>query len=500
MSIISKLRQDCQVKIGLYSVGLHTYWEQFEELKECLDSYNSFLEKKLSAYGAVTNYGFVDDADKGKSAGEYFNTHNVDIIFMHAATYFTSDYVLPVHQICKAPVIVLNLQPTAEMDYEATGTDRWLAQCVACSLPEVSNAFNRADIPFWVASGLLGLDYTPSFAKADENTAQRQEAIAVWEEIKQWCMAAKVKQTLQNSSFGFLGGYYSGMLDMYSDFTMLQAQTGIHIKVLEMCDLNELLEKVTDNEIIDKQEQVKAFFNISDDSPSDPIAKKPTQEQIDWSCRVAEAQEKLVKKYKLDALAYYYHGKSGNEYERLQSGFIVGHSLLTAAGIPCAGEGDIKTAVAMKICDTLNVGGSFCEIVAADFNRKTMIIGHDGPFHIAIANEKPVLRGMSVYHGKRGNGISVEAKVKQGPVTTLGLTQTIDGKLKLNISEGEAINAPVLLNGNTSTHVRFKKSPQDYMNDWFKQAPTHHWALSVGHNAGLFIKVAELLNIAYAVF
>ncbi len=500
MSIISNITTKHQARIGLYSAGLEAYWSQFEGLRECLEAYNRFIAKRLETFGEVINFGILDSEEKGRTAGEYFNQNNVDIVFLHAATYFTSSCVLPVHQICKAPVVVLNLQPTAEMHYAATGTDRWLAQCVACSLPETSNAFNRAGIAFRAVNGLLGLDFTPDFAKADENTSQRSEAIAAWQEIKEWCMAAEVKRTLQRSKFGFLGDYYSGMLDMYSDFTMLQSQTGIQVDVLEMCDLNECFEKINTEQIEEKRELIEKFFTVSEDSPSDPIAKKPTEEQLQWSCRVAAAQEMMVRERKLDAIAYYYHGQNGNKYEQLQSGFIVGHSLLTASGVPCSGEGDIKTALAMKICDILGKGGSFCEIVAADFNRNTMIIGHDGPFHVAISDKKPILRGLGIYHGKRGSGVSVEAKVKQGAVTTLGVTQTIDGRLKLNISEGTAIDAPILMNGNTSTHIRFSKPPAQYMDSWFAEAPTHHCALSVGHNASLFIKVAKLLEIPYAVF
>lgn len=91
----------------------------------------------------------------------------------------------------------------------------------------------------------------------------------------------------------------------------------------------------------------------------------------------------------------------------------------------------MKTAIAMKICDTLGIGGSYCEIVASDFTDQTIIMGHDGPFHIGIADRRPILRGLGLYHGKWGSGISVEAKVKSGPITNLGITQTIDGKLKL---------------------------------------------------------------------
>ena len=497
---MKKLKEIKKARIGLYSAGLQAYWSQFDGLYDCLMGYNSFISKKLSQYGEVYNFGMVDTDEKGKEAGEYFNAKNVDIIFSHAATYYTSACLLPIHQVSKASVIILNLQPAPEMAYDKTGTDRWLAQCVGCPIPEISNAFNRAGIPFRVVNGLLGLKETPSFALADEVTFNRPEAKKAWKEIEEWCGAATVKRTLNHARFGFLGGYYSGMLDMYSDFTMLQAQTGIHIEILEMCDLEKYLQKVTDMEVAEKLSQIKQFFEIASDSPSDSIARKPTDEQLNWSAKVAVAQEKMVLEQNLDSLSYYYHGQNNNYYEQIQSGFIVGHSLLTAQGIACSGEGDIKTALAMKISDILGKGGSFCEIVAADFNRDTIILGHDGPFHFAISKGKPVLRGMGVYHGKKGSGISVEAKVISGDVTTLGVTQTRDGRLKFNISEGEAIDAPILMNGNTSTHIRFQEKPAEYMDKWFTHAPTHHLALSVGKNASLFIKVAELLDIPYATF
>lgn len=499
MSNLKKIKEPKRARIGFYSAGLCTYWEQFEGLYNCLIGYNKFIEKKLSQWGEVYNFGMVDTEEKGRTAGEFFNKSNVDIVFSHAATYYTSACVLPVHQINKAPVVILNLQPTPEMAYEITGTDRWLAQCVGCSVPEISNAFNRAGIPFRVVNGLLGLYETPTFAKADEVTEKRPEAMKAWKEIEEWCVAASVQRTLKWSRFGFLGGYYSGMLDMYSDFTMLQAQTGMDVEILEMSDLDYYLKSVTEKEVQQKLQQIQDFFEISGDSPSDPIARKPSQDQLNWSARVASAQEKMVRDRNLDSVSYYYHGRD-DYFETVQSGFIVGFSLLNARGIACAGEGDIKTALAMKIADICGTGGSFCEIVAADFNRDTMILGHDGPFHFAISKGKPILRGMGIYHGKRGSGVSVEAKVQSGKVTTLGVTQTRDGHLKFNISEGEAVDAPILLNGNTSTHIKFVQKPAEYMDHWFAEAPTHHLALSVGHNSGLFIKIAKLMNIPYAVY
>jgi L-arabinose isomerase len=476
-----------KARVGIYSVGLRAYWDQFPGLKERLIEYGQFISRKVSAWAEVFYYGMVDTETEGRRAGEWFNERSVDLVLCHSATYSTSSTVLPVHQICKAPVVFLNLQPTERINYEKTTTGEWLAHCVACPVPEFANAFNRAGLKFRVVNGLLGLDYTPAVSLTNEITHERKEAVRAWKEIEEWVRAASVPRTLRHSRFGFLGNTYSGMLDMYSDFTMIQAQTGLHVEILEMCDLDRMLKSVTEQDVKEKLAQVHEMFEISGDSPSDPIARKPTPEQMEWSCRVAAAQEKLVREYDLDALTYYYHGAPGGEYEKLQGGFIVGHSLLTARGIPCAGEGDLKTAVAMKICDILGTGGSYSEIVVVDYVDETILLGHDGPFHIAISEGKPILRGMGLYHGKQGTGVSVEAKVKTGPVTTLNVTQTGDGKLKLIISEGESTNGPIMKIGNTQTPVKFREHPDDYMKRWFAEA----------HNASLFEKVGELMDIHY---
>ncbi|MEY8733032.1 hypothetical protein AB9M92_12425 [Peribacillus frigoritolerans] len=493
-SLIKPIRKP---RIGLYSVGLKAYWDQFPSLHERLIEYGQFIEKRMSEWGEIYNYGLVDTEGEGRRAGEWFNEKTIDLVFCHAATYSLSSTVLPIHQICKSPVIFLNLQPTDRMNYDQSTTGEWLAQCGACPIPEFSNLFDRARIPFRVINGLLGLDYTPAISLSNEVTHKRKEAIRAWKEIEEWIRASSVRCTLQHSRFGFLGNTYSGMLDMYSDFTMIQAQTGMHIELLEMCDLDRLVKDVTAKEIRTKLEEVQGMFRISKDSPYDFIAKKPTDEQMEWSCKVAVAQEKLVFEYDLDALTYYYHGASGGEYEKLQGGFIVGHSLLTARGIPCSGEGDLKTAVAMKICDILDTGGSFSEIVVVDYIDETILLGHDGPFHIAISEGKPILRGMGLFHGKQGTGVSVEAKVKTGNITTLNLTQTGEGNLKLIISEAESTDGPIMKIGNTQTPVKFSKHPDDYMTQWFEEAPTHHCAISIGHNASLFQKVGELMKIKH---
>ncbi len=497
---LSVIKKAPRARIGLYCVGLHAYWPQFKGLRERVIEYCDFVEKKIADEAEVFNYGLVDTPDEARKAGEWFNEKNVDLVFCHATTYVSSDCVIPVHQICKAPCVILNLQPSMRVNYKETSTGEWLAHCGACPVPEISNAFNRSGIPFNCINGLLGLDYTPDISVTDEVTFERPEAIAAWKSIMQYVHAAGVKRMLTNARIGFLGNTFNGMLDMYSDLTMIQGQLGLHMEIIEMSDLYQYFLQVTDEEIEEKKKLIYEFFTISGDSAADPIAKEPTEEQIEWSAKVAVAQEKMVRAYNLDGLTYYYHGAGDDIFEKIQGGFIVGHSLLTAAGIPCAGEGDVKTNIAMKICDYLGLGGSYCEIVTTDYIAGTILLGHDGPFHVKISSEKPILRGMGLYHGKRGTGVSVEAKVKNGPITMLGVTQTRDGKLKFNISEGIATANEIMQIGNTQTHVKFSVDPDTYFDRWFKESPTHHCAMSIGHNAELFVKVAEMLNVPYAVF
>lgn len=492
-----KIMKTRKPRIGIYSMGLAAYWPQFRGLHDRMLCYGGFIASRVREMDAdVFYYGLVDSPEEGRKCGAFFNEKNVDLILAHSATYVTSASVLPVHQICHAETVVLNLQPTARLNYAETTTGDWLANCGACPVPELANAFQRAGIAYHAVNGLLGMQKNSTGAISDENTAQRPEAVRAWKEIGEWVDAARVKAGLSGCRFGFLGNNYSGMLDLYSDYTMLTAQAGVQIDLIEMCDLDRCLKEVTDAEVQEKRREIGEFFIVPEAASADPRAQKPTEEQLNWSAKVAAAQERMVKEFSLDGLAYYYHGAPGNDYETLQSGFIVGHSLLTAKGIPCAGEGDLKTLLAMKICDILGKGGSFCEIVVTDYEDGTILLGHDGPFHLAIANGKPYIRGLGVYHGKQGSGISVEAKVRKGDITNLNCTQLADGKLKFIITEAEATDGEIMTIGNTQTHVKFSVDPDTYMDRWFAEAPTHHFAMSVGHNASLLSKCAQLLHIS----
>jgi len=482
------MRQKEKPVVGVFGIGLAAYWPQFPRLRERLENYQRKVERRIESWATVVSGGLVDDAERAAQAGESFRRAGVDLIFCYVGTYATSSQVLPAVQRPRAPVVVLSLQARAALDYPRTDTAEWLANCSACCVPEISCAFARASVDFHLVTGML-----------EPEPDVREPSDSAWKQIREWCEAAGVARNLRQSRLGFLGHIYPGMLDLYTDFTRHHAELGTHIEVLEMCDLDERVEAATKAEIRGEEEEVRQVFDFAEDSPSDPLARKPAPEALDWSCRVAVGLNKLVEDYHLDGLAYYYRGLAGNRYERLAAGMIVGCSLLTARGVPCSGEGDLKNCQAMKILDLLGAGGSFTEIYALDFREGFVLMGHDGPFHLDIAEGRPILRGMELFHGKRGYGVSVEASVRRGPITILGLTETREGRLKALVAEGESLPGERLKIGNTNSRLRFRLPPAEFLNAWCAQGPTHHCALGIGHLRGPIEKAAALLGLELAV-
>jgi L-arabinose isomerase len=283
-----------------------------------------------------------------------------------------------------------------------------------------------------------------------------------------------------------MGHYYGGMLDIYSDLTQHSAYFGGHVELVEVEDLVTLRHDVSDKLVATRVREFRESMDVQEDCAPG---------ELERAARTSIALDRLVDNHRLGSLAYYYTGSGNAENEDTISSIILGTSLLTARGIPVAGEYEIKNVQAMKIMDSFGAGGSFTEYYAVDYNDDVILMGHDGPGHIAIAEGKTKVRPLSVYHGKVGRGLSVEMSVKLGPVTLLSVVQTVDGKLQLLVAEGESVPGPILEIGNTNSRYRFSIGARSFMNEWNAHGPAHHCAVGVGHIASKLKKFGLLLNM-----
>jgi L-arabinose isomerase len=465
------------LKIGLFGIGLDAYWDQFAGLKPRLEGYLQEIHDLLAAFHPqIIDAGLVDSADKAFAAGSLFRRSEVDLIFLYVSTYALSSTVLPVVRHAKAPVIVLNLVPEASIDYDSFNamTDRkrmtgeWLAFCSPCPVPEIANVFRRVGIWFHSITGIL-----------------RNDPLVV-REIGEWVEAAKVRHAMAFNRLGCMGHYYSGMLDIYTDLTQQYAAFGGHIELLEVEELAVRRRKVSPAEM---EQRVRLFYDVFEIQPDCDDA------DLKASAMTSVALDRLVADYGLGSLAYYYKGTGNPDNEEAISSIILGNSLLTARGIPVAGEYEIKNAQAMKIMDCLGAGGSFTEYYAMDYKDDVVLMGHDGPGHIAIAEGKTKVQPLRVYHGKVGSGLSVEMTVRNGPVTLLSVVERSGGGLFLLVAEGESVPGPILQIGNTNSRYRFPMGAREFVNRWNSHGPAHHCAVGVGHVASVIGKLGALLGM-----
>lgn len=464
-----------KTKIGLFGIGLETYWSQFDGLLEKLNTYQNTIKSKLEKCNIeVIDVGMVDSPVKAQTAADILRKNDVELVFLYVSTYALSSTVLPIARKMNVPIVVLNLQPASSLDYKSFNalsdrgkmTGKWLENCQACSIPEIANVFNRAGIKNNIVTGYL-------------------EDPLAWSEIEDWVDAAKVSLSIRTNRLGILGHYYNGMLDVYTDLTRFSAVFGTHVELLEMCELKKYRDEVTLDELKAKMAEFSNTFDVVEECE---------MTEIERAALTSVAMDKLVYKHNLGSIAYYYEGESDNDYENISTSVIAGNTLLTGKNIPIAGECEVKNAQAMKIMAEFGAGGSFSEFYLMDFDDDIIMLGHDGPAHFAMAEGLVKLVPLPVYHGKPGKGLSIQMSVKHGPVTLLSVVEGKDGFFLL-VAEGESVDGPVLEIGNTNSRYRFSIGARNFMNNWCLQGPAHHCAIGIGHLSNKIDKLGILLNV-----
>ena len=473
-------RKPLTAEIAVISVGLNTYWKQFPGLLDEMKRKTGILLEKLGKHQVrVTDFGMIDNAVKAYETLPAIKAADPDVLLVDMVTYATSVTFAPIIREMNCPVVLLALQLLSAMDYANGTTYIQLCNDDLCSVPEFTGVAIRMGKP--VADVIIGML---------ENDAEADRRIG------QWCRIAHVRHDLRRARLGLMGHVLDTMLDMQTDPAAVTAAFGAHAVPCEADEIMAEYQTLADDdpEVGTMSGRILEFFDTPDPG-ADSITEKLTAADLLTASRVGVALERFIAKKKLDGFAYYYEAQPESEMRKLVTNFIVGNSLLTGAGFPMCGEFDIKTCIAMLIMDRLEIGGSFAEFHPIDFGRDTVLVGHDGPHHVNIADRKPVLRSLKKYHGKPGSGAGVEFNIKTGPITLLSIGVNAEGKFKFVIAEGESLPGPIPPTGNTNTHGKFQPDVRTFLQKWCMAGPTHHFALGVGHHAEELKKIADSFQL-----
>ena len=471
-------RKPLTANVGVVSVGLDTYWKQCPGLYEDMLKKTAVFENRIAAHQVkVSSFGISDNPEKAASLIPAMKAADLDLLFVDMVTYATSSTFAPFVRELNCPIVLVALQPDSRLDYEHATIYKQLYNDDLCSVPEFTGVAIRYGRP--VADVIIGqLD-------GDEKAA---------EEVRQWCSVAHVLHDLRRARIGLMGHVLEAMYDMQVDPTAVSRTFGCHVALCEPDEIMPFYREPVAADVEAMKKRILDFFDTPD-PVSDPWTEKLTAKDLDVAAKAACALEKFIEKRKLDGFAYYYEGETGSPTRELVTNFIVGNSLLTAAGFPMCGEFDLKNCVAMMIFDRLDIGGSFAEFHPIDFDRGTVLVGHDGPHHLNIASKKPVLRSLKKYHGKPGSGAGVEFNIKEGPITMMSIGLKADGSFKFIVAEGESLAGPIPPTGNTNTHGKFPPDVRTFLRNWSLEGPTHHFALGIGHHAAELKKLGRALGI-----
>ncbi len=455
-----------RARIGLLPTGHHYYWEQFPRLKQMGLSMYGKLRSLLETMADIVAPELVDTSEKSRAAGTLFAQEAVDMVLVFPLGYTPSMDMLPALQAIDVPVRILNAHEDRSYEYAQADTTDYLHHEGVCCVPELAGALVNAGRRFRVRTGPF-----------DDARLQH--------ELRSDCAGVAAARDLRQMNMGLIGQVYPGMSDMPIDETRLLRATGRMLVRPEIEEFENAFQQVTEDQLEEMFMQFHAMYEVD---------RTVTREHLRFSAQVAVAFDTIIHRHDIAAFGYYWWGERELMTQlRAQSGLAV--SRLGALGRPGVTEGDVKTAMAMKILDLLGGGGMFVEFFAMDFNENSILMGHDGPSNINVARGKPRLMHLDVHHGKSGHGLGIDFDMQEGPVTLLNLTQFGAGDtFKLIYAIGEIIPGTILHIGNPNARVRIMRPLHEFVDAWCQQGPSHHIALGMDDHGEALETFAEAMR------
>ncbi len=406
----------------------------------------------IGKYAEAVCPPLVEEEFQAEAAAQQFNAAGVDLIVAVEVAYTKGLVPTRCFLNTTAPVLVWNTQQIEFLPEDAD-FDLIMLNSGMAGVPEMTSALLRIGRPFWMVTSLM-----------DDPQGQK--------ELAGYIAAAGVIRRLKTSRIAIVGHAFEGMTDLMIDQLSLRQFVGPACWPVEPEKVSVAMGEVSAAE-------VKAL--VGKESGRYKIDMEAAQ--LERSCRLALALEKVTRDGKFDAMASFDQVWLTDPRVGIIPAYATGR--LCELGLPCSTEADITTVTAMLILQEIAGKSTFLENYVIDFKQDSIILSHDGHGNPALAASPAdvTLKHSIYYKGVNGFGASFEYAYAPGPVTNLALV-CIGGRWRLNISEGESVAiqprpvaAPQMLFKPRHLHIK------DWCDAWCKAGSPHHMAVAYGHLA-----------------
>jgi L-fucose isomerase-like protein len=295
-------------------------------------------------------------------------------------------------------------------------------------------------------------------------------------EIKLQLQAVELDKMLRSLKIGVVGSRPPGFYPSGYDELKLWREVGAQLQIYNLQEVFGAAGAVALNQTEDVRAMLRSCLSNLDDLPEQVVCT---------ASNTYQALTDLAMRDNLGALAVKCWPEFFTEHQAAACGVL---AALMENNLVAACEADVHGAVTMKLMHSLTKTPPFlADLVAADFDKNTIVLWHCGNAAFSLAAE-PSERTAGV-HANRKIGVTAQFPLKPGRVTLARLSYS-QGKYRLLVGTGEALESPLLFNGNTA-EVRPDGTAKNLLDTVIYGGFEHHMVMIYGEVAAALSAWAE---------
>lgn len=429
------------MKIQVAAVGLaHPFEVGYDKAQNLLDT----TAETLGAIGvSCHNTGVVmHDLETVEQAAEALKSAEADVLVICIATWSEDHHLLDLLGYVDKPVI-LRAYPARD-----TGS--------LCCAHQIGAVFTD-----------IGKSYEFVFGKPEDPACAQQ--------VKDIATAYALANTMQKVRVGAIGGRVKGMTEIAYDEFAIKQKLGARVVNLDEKEMTAKVAAMTDEEADKLLEEKRDILK--------PCTVLSTKESLRESIKYYAAMKALAEEYALEAL-------SVKCYTTYMGKVCLGYSLLAEEGIVGSCEGDVTSALTMKLLYELSgLPVNNTDLLDLNEEENSILFAHCGSSGFSIADGEIELAPVRLAE----DGVCCRFLMKTGPVTAVNICGHGD-TFRMAVMVGNAVPCGMEFPGNPVT-IQFEKNIYQINEEIMANGIGHHWMVGYGDFSSQLRRFCQIRGI-----